>query len=151
MTVYADGDESVIFKNWFDNKSSGVSTVQFQQYTDICGRCHFPYQAGLLPGISWEKLMMNSNDHFGQPLNLTEVEIRTMMRYLLDNSAGHINDEISSQILKTLDYNPIPIRITKTPFFIKKHNNLENNKNIVQCDNCHKDAMIGSYKKDKLK
>ena len=151
LTAYADGNEEGIFKSWLDNKTPGVSRAQFQQYTDICGRCHFPYQAGLLPGISWEKLMINSNDHFSQPLNLTDVEVRTMVRYLLDNSAGHVNDEISSQILKTLDYNPIPIRITKTPFFIKKHKNLENNKNIVQCDNCHQDARLGSYKKDKLK
>ena len=151
MTAYADGDEAEIFKRWFDNKNSGISTVQFQQYTDICGRCHFPYQPGLLPGISWEKLMLNTNEHFGQSLNMTEVEIRSMIRYLLDNSAGHVNDEISSQILKTLEYNPIPIRITKTPYFIKKHNYPGNNKNIVQCDSCHQDARVGGYKNDKLK
>lgn len=144
--VYADGDDAGIFTRWMENKKPGVSAVKFKQYKDLCGSCHFAYQPGLLPGMSWEKIMTKLESHFGQSLKMTEVEKRIMMRYVLDNSAGHVNDEISTQILQTLQYNPVPIRITKTTFFIDKHNHLENQKNIVQCDNCHQDAGQGYYR-----
>ena len=153
LNASADGDEDGIFKRWFESKNSGISSVKFEQYNELCGSCHFPYQAGLMPGISWEKMMNNLDDHFGQPVKMTDVEIRSMRRYLLNNSAGHVNDEISNQILKSLKYNPVPLRITKTLFFIDKHNQDHkklNRKNMGQCDSCHQDARHGSYDKDKV-
>lgn len=153
FSVYADGDEEGIFKRWFENKNAGISAVKLDQYNDLCGSCHFPYQPGLLPGISWETMMNNIDNHFGQTIKMTDVETRTMRRYLLDNSAGHVNDEISNQILKSLKYNPIPVRITQTPFFMDKHNQLINKvkqQNMGQCDRCHQDAQQGLYKKQKI-
>ncbi len=153
LNASADGDEAGIFKRWFESKKSGISSVKFEQYNELCGSCHFSYQAGLMHGISWEKMINNLDDHFGQPVKLTEVEIRTMRRYLLDNSAGHVNDEISIKILQSLNYNPVPLRITKTPFFINKHNpehNKLNRDSMGQCDNCHQDAQLGDYNKDEV-
>lgn len=140
---FADGDSSKIFKDWYNNKS-GVSSVKFQQYNEICGNCHFPYQPGLLPAVSWQQIMSNTENHFGKPLNLSSVELRTMTRYLLDNSAGHVNDEISNNILQSLKYDPLIIRITETPYFINTHSPSVN-KDIGQCDNCHQDAIQGLY------
>ena len=153
FSVSADGDEEGIFKRWFESKNAGISAVKFQQYNDLCGSCHFPYQPGLLPGISWEKMMNNLDEHFGQKVKMTDVETRTMRRYLLDNSAGHVNDEISNQILQSLKYYPAPVRITQTPFFVDKHNQLKNKvklQNMGQCDLCHQDAQQGLYKKQKI-
>lgn len=152
FSVSADGDEEGIFKRWFENENAGISAVKLQQYNDLCGSCHFPYQPGLLPGISWGKMMNNLDEHFGQTIKMTDVETRTMRRYLLDNSAGHVNDEISNQILQSLKYNPIPVRITQTPFFVSKHYQFENKvklKNMGQCDRCHQDAQQGFYKINK--
>lgn len=152
LNAYTD-DEEGLFKRWFENKNNGISAVKFEQYNDLCGSCHFSYQPGLLPGISWENIMSHLNDHFGQTVAMTDVEIRTIRRYLLDNSAGHVNDEISNQILQSLRYNPVPVRITKTPFFMSKHNSLYKNKkfkNMRQCDSCHQDARQGYYDKQKL-
>ncbi|MCW9014666.1 MAG: diheme cytochrome c [Gammaproteobacteria bacterium] len=146
--TYADGDGGKIFKDWFQSKSPGVSAVKFQQYNEICGSCHFPYQPGLLPAVSWEKIMSNTDNHFGITLKLSAVESRTMTRYLLDNSAGHVNDEVSYNILRSLKFDPIVIQITKTPYFVNKHSQLDykdNTKNIGQCDNCHQGAIQGRY------
>ncbi len=81
---------------------------------------------------------------------ITDVETRTMRRYLLNNSAGHVNDEISNQILQSLKYNPVPIRITKTPFFMYKHNSLYKKEDIQKmgkCNTCHQAARQGYYDK----
>lgn len=147
---YADGDGEKIFKDWYQSNNSGVSAVEFQQYNEICGSCHFPYQPGLLPAVSWEKVMSNTDNHFGSTLKLTTVELRTMTRYLLDNSAGHVNDEVSYNILRSLKYDPVVTRITKTPYFVNKHSQLDhkdnaNAKSIGQCDNCHQGAAQGEY------
>ena len=145
---FADGDSSKIFKDWYNNKKSGVSSVKFQQYNEICGSCHFPYQPGLLPAVSWQQIMSNTENHFGKPLNLSSVELGTMTRYLLDNSAGHVNDEISNNILQSLKYDPLIIRITETPYFLNTHSPSDykdKTKDIGQCDNCHQDAIQGLY------
>lgn len=148
LAAHAD-DDGKLFELWNDSHKAGVSAVKFQQYNDICGRCHFPYQPGLLPGISWEKVMMDIDRHFGQPVQLTSVEKRTIMRYLLDNSAGHVNDEISNKILQSLKYNPIPMRITQTPYWKYTHSRLSDNnleKQAYQCNSCHQNAKQGQYK-----
>jgi len=145
---FADGGIGRIFKDWHENKNPGVSSVKFQQYKDICESCHFPYQPGLLPAVSWEKLMSNIDNHFGKNLMLSPVEKRTMTRYLLDNSAGHVNDEISYNITQTLKYDPIITRITNTPYFVDTHKSLDykdNKLDIGQCDNCHQNATQGVY------
>ena len=148
--IYADGDEEGIFKRWIETKNAGISSIKLQQYNDLCGSCHFPYQPGLLPGVSWEKIMNSLNSHFGQPVKMTDVETRTMWRYLLDNSAGHVNDEISDQILQSMKYDPVPVRITRTPFFIDRHNQKGEIENIGQCDRCHQDAQQGAYNSEKI-
>ena len=145
---FADGDNSVIFKEWYNSKKPGVSSVKLQQYNEICGDCHFPYQAGLLPAVSWQKIMLNTEKHFGKPLDLSSVNLRIMTRYLLDNSAGHVNDEISYNILQSMKYDPLIIRVTKSPYFVKTHSPLdykENTKDIGQCVNCHQSAAQGVY------
>lgn len=145
---HADGDDGFFIDRWYNSHKPGVSAVQFKQYNEVCGRCHFAYQPGLLPAISWEKVMSNMDNHFGQPLQLTKVEQRTMMRYLLDNSAGHVNDEISNKILESLKYNPVPVRITETPYWKYAHRKVEASEiehRAYQCQQCHQGASQGKY------
>lgn len=142
---HADGGGEI----WSYNQKPGVSVVEFKQYDEICGSCHFPFQPGLLPTSSWEKIMTHSDNHFGERLKLSSVEKRTMTRYLLDNSAGHVNDNISHKILKSLNAGPSITQITKTPYFLRKHSQLDDDektiKSMVQCDQCHQDAKQGKY------
>ena len=144
----ADGDVLTIFKEWDESKKPGVSAVKFQSYNEVCGSCHFPYQPGLLPAVSWGAIMSETENHFGRDLKLSSVELRTMTRYLLDNSAGRVNDEISNNILQTLKYDPVVTRITKTPYFVNMHSQLDDKasmKDIGQCDSCHQGAAQGKY------
>lgn len=145
---FANGDRGKIFGDWSKSKGPSVSAVKFQQYNEICGSCHFPYQPGLLPAVSWEKIMSDVDNHYGKKLKLSSVELNTMTRYLLDNSAGRVNDEISNNILQTLKYEPVVIRITKIPYIVNNHSQLvdeEKMKKFGQCDSCHQGAVQGKY------
>ncbi|WP_078461316.1 hypothetical protein [Solemya velum gill symbiont] len=148
LTSSADGGEDRIFKEWYESRNSGVSAVKLQQYNKLCGSCHFAYQPGLLPALSWEQIIFNFDNHFGVNLNLSPVDKRTMARYLLDNSAGHVNDDISNKILQSFNYEGIVNRITQTPYFVDKHSQFNSSVNSVsvgQCDGCHQNAMQGKY------
>jgi len=146
--LYAEESVGKRFNGWYGSGSPGVSAVKFQQYNEVCGRCHFPYQPGLLPAMSWEEIMLNADNHFGEALKLSPVELRTISRYLLDNSAGRVNDDISNSILQTLIFDPVVIRITEAPYIVNMHNQLEDEKKIRgfgQCDRCHQGAAQGKY------
>jgi len=145
---FADSARGKIFEDWFKSKSPSVSAVKFEQYNEICGSCHFPYQPGLLPALSWEKIMSDTDNHFGKKLKLSSVELMTMTRYLLDNSAGRVNDELSNNILQTLKYDPVVIRITQIPYIVNKHSQLDDEekmKKFGQCDSCHLGVAQGKY------
>ena len=92
--------------------------------------------------------MSDADNHYGKKLKLSSVELNTMTRYLLDNSAGRVNDEISSNILQTLKYEPVVIRITKTPYIVNNHSKLDDEekmKKFGQCDSCHQGASLLLY------
>ena len=147
FTSYAYGDEK-IFKDWYESRNPGVSAVKLQQYNELCGSCHFAYQPGLLPATSWAEIVTNFDDHFGKILKLSSVEKRAMARFLLDNSAGHFNDEISNKILQSFNYESIVKRITQTPYFKERHSQFDSSVSSAsagQCDKCHQDAMHGKY------
>lgn len=142
---HADGGD----EPWSYNQKPGVSAVEFKQYDEVCGSCHFAFQPGLLPTSSWEKIMTHSDNHFGKSLKLSSTNKRTMTRYLLDNSAGHVNDDISHKILRSLRAGPSITQITKTPYFVKTHSQLGDEKemkSMVQCEQCHQGAKQGKYK-----
>ncbi|MDH3353730.1 MAG: diheme cytochrome c [Chromatiales bacterium] len=148
FTSYADGDAEKILSKWSDNEKNGVPPVELRQYSTICGNCHFPYQPGLLPPLSWEMTISNFDKHFGKVLHISTLNRKIISNYLLDNAAGRVNNELSNKILQTLSYDPVVIRITDTPYFMKRHHDVDNRDNIKlmgQCDQCHKDAIQGKY------
>ncbi|MDX2477168.1 MAG: hypothetical protein QNL05_07365 [Gammaproteobacteria bacterium] len=108
----------------------------------------FSLSTGFTPCRVLGKSVVRHHNNFGKNLNLSPVEIRTMSRYLLDNSAGRVNDDISNNILQTLKYDPVVVQITKMPYFVNKHSHLDDKekmKDIGQCDSCHQRAAQGKY------
>lgn len=143
------------FWNWFGKSKTGVASVEKEQYPKACGTCHFAYQPGLLPVLSWEQLMNQLDDHFGEKLEIPQGDVNLIRSHLLDNAAGRVNFELSNQIMSaqaTTD-NPAPLRITETAFFIQKHKGIppqevSGNQAIASfsyCDSCHTKASSGSY------
>ena len=45
---------------------SGASAMNNPLYKQECGSCHFAYPPSFLPARSWEKIMKNLSDHFGE-------------------------------------------------------------------------------------
>ena len=130
-----------------------VAVVRDDFYKAECASCHFAYQAGLLPSRSWEKLMGDLSHHFGTDASLEREEIQKILKYLTDNSAEKFTQyKRSKKINDSIAANETPLGVTKTGYFIKKHEKIARRhitqkevKSLANCMACHTAADKGSY------
>lgn len=139
--------------SWLGSRSLDVAPVEYQLYRDECGSCHFAYQPGLLNAASWERVMAGLDDHFGDNAELSPVTAETIRRYLLDNAADRSDYKRAQKIAASQARGEPVLRITETPYFIRKHDELPramvmDNPEIgsfSRCAACHTGAETGSY------
>ena len=144
--ILADGE--YIDPLWENNTEARVLAVDNDLYKRSCGSCHEAYPAGLLAPQSWEKIMMNLNTHFNQKIVLNKKEQSIILNYLLGNAAGRAKYKLSHNLIEKIKTTP-PIRITKLPYFIKRHQGITDK--LTNCSNCHTQASQGSYDKKEVK
>jgi hypothetical protein len=128
-----------------------------KQYTEECGACHFAYPAGLLPARSWEKLLSNLNDHFGENAELGADVARSLNAYLTKNAADKVRNRLSQRIARSVAHTT-PLRITETSFFKREHREVpqrlvkDNPKvqSFSRCPVCHTRAARGSFSENEI-
>jgi hypothetical protein len=138
--------------NFFGGKA-GVKPVNNQLYKNECEACHFAYQPGLLPEKSWNKMMSNLENHFNTDASLAEEDFKIIKEYLIKNSAEKAMEyKRSSRIVNSIRPGDIPESISKTPYMIKKHNEIrpalitqDEVKGLFNCVACHTTAEKGIY------
>ncbi len=131
--------------------------VDNQTYKDQCGACHFVYQPALLPSASWEKILADLEDHFGESVDLEDEAKKEILMYLKSNAAETSAAKRAVKIMQSLG-NQVPIRITDIPYIRKKHMGIPpdflNNKAIgsqANCAACHTTAESGLYDDDNVR
>ena len=152
-----NGEEWSLF-NLSSLKHSGVVRVDNIIYKDECGSCHMAYSPGLLPVDSWKKVMLNLEDHFGDNAELEQSTYQELLEYLTDNAADKSEYRRSKKIVRSLKTNETVNRITETPYFIRKHDEIPkqfvvgNTKvgSFSQCNLCHLNAKKGSFSEDEV-
>jgi mono/diheme cytochrome c family protein len=130
-----------------------VAPVRHALYAKECGSCHMAYPPGLLPARSWQKLMGNLADHFGDNAELPQEDAATIADYLARNAADRSNDRRSVKIADSLTARQTPLRITQMPYIAAKHREIPprlvagNPKvgSLSQCAACHTKAEAGSF------
>ena len=55
--VWSDDDFRWDEIDEYRHRSNGVKTVTNPVYVEECGSCHMAYPPGLLPALSWQKIM----------------------------------------------------------------------------------------------
>ncbi|MBT6011872.1 MAG: hypothetical protein HOG80_10870, partial [Candidatus Marinimicrobia bacterium] len=125
VTGAALGDNDGYFNRLFGGANPpGVAPVKNPQYLEECGSCHFPYQPGLLPARSWTKLMADLENHFGENAEVATDDLNSLSSYLEKNAADHANYKRSKKVMRSLNPSDTPLRATKTPYLISKHDEL---------------------------
>ncbi|MBL4911382.1 MAG: diheme cytochrome c [Alteromonadaceae bacterium] len=136
----------------------GVMPVKNSEYQNECSSCHMAYSPGLLPAKSWQKIMTNLDDHFGDNAELLPESQQNIANYLLKNAADKSNYYRSKSIVRSLRNHKVVDRITQTPYFIRKHHEIPkryviNNPKVgsfSQCNACHLNAEKSSFNEDEV-
>ncbi len=140
-------------------KLGDVAVANNAVYQKECGSCHFAYQPGLLPKRSWNKMMNELDNHFGDDASLDPKTTNYLKNYLIQNSSDNsLEYKRSKKITSSIASNQVPLRITKTPYFIHKHNEIPKKMitqkdvgNIGNCVACHTTADKGVYSERDIK
>jgi len=130
-----------------------IRFVQSETYTTECASCHLGFLPGFLPARSWKKLMAGLDDHFGENASLDKPVADEILDFLNANAAGAAKSSPrSKRIERLMSKDDDTIRITETPFWIRKHASVkgwvwkrEKVGSKAKCDACHGDAAKGLY------
>ncbi len=121
-------------------------------WQESCSECHMAYHPSLLPERSWQRILGEQHEHFGEDLFLTTATVDELLAYAKHNSAEQVSREASWRMLQSLAADARPVRITETPSWKAQH------REIVaatwehpavnggfNCDACHRDAGEGGF------
>ena len=133
-------------------KFIGTPLADNPQWRSECGSCHLPYHPNLLPSRSWKALLAGQAQHFGSDLALDAATSAALLEYAKTNSADKLVTEASYKITRSLKPADTPLRITETPYWVKKHRNItpaqwqsDAVKSKANCAACHLDADEGTF------
>lgn len=147
-TAFADGRD----------RGPDVAPVTNALYQQECASCHMAYQPGLLPARSWQRLMDNLADHFGDNAELAPEDQAAITAFLTANAADRASEKRARKIAASLRSDDAPLRITDTPYIKSKHDELPVRlvtgnpkvKSLAQCNVCHTRAERGSFSESQI-
>ncbi len=107
-----------------------------------CGACHMDYSASLLPARSWQTILDNLQDHFGENASLPEpTRLKILAYYTKAAGDGGKGDKWYMRGVRAAD---TPPRITKMPFWRGIHGGFSvasftrpNVRKPGNCSGCH--------------
>lgn len=133
-------------------KFVGADLADNAQWREECSSCHIAYHPKLLPSRSWKAVMAGQAQHFGSDLALDAAASAAILEFLTVNSADGHPTEVSFKVTRSLKPAEAPLRITETPYWVKKHRKITPAqwqsvavKSKTNCAACHHDAEKGTF------
>ncbi|WP_448207132.1 cytochrome C [Azospirillum sp. sgz302134] len=124
----------------FANEFEHVRPVSHEPTRKECGECHMAFQPGLLPAASWDRIMDQLDNHFGEKASLPPDVAADIRSYLTRNAAGRGDGQL--------------LRITEQRWWTREHRfrpeiwGRSDVRSKVDCEACHRDAARGLYEDD---
>jgi len=117
-----------------------------------CGACHMAFPPQFLPARSWEKLMGNLANHFGENASLPETARAEIAAYLTAHAADAPTTQHGKRFMRGIAAGATPLRVTETPFWQEGHSEISPGrfaspavKTAANCMACHRDAGQGAF------
>ena len=118
-------------------------------FVSECASCHTLYPPNLLPKKSWQLIMSDLENHFGDDASIDEESNKQILAFLLNNSAEVSTSEASWNFLNSIDNKDI-IALSDTTYWKNTHKDIpkefyenENIKTKANCKACHSDIEKG--------
>lgn len=128
-----------------------VPPVKDPQVLKECGSCHMAFQPAFLPARSWNRMMDELADHFGEDASLPAEKREAIRQYLTANAGDVVTQGRARKYMKWVAPGGMPQRITENPDFERKHRFAESvwkDPKVVtrsNCPACHRGADRGWY------
>lgn len=119
-----------------------------------CGACHMAFQPAFLPARSWNRMMDELADHFGEDASLPAEQAQAIRRTLAANAGDVVTAGRARKYLRWIAPGGTPQRITENPDFQRKHrfaDRVWRDPKVVtksNCPACHRGAEQGWYDDD---
>jgi hypothetical protein len=117
-----------------------------------CGACHLPFAPAMLPAKSWQSMMGDLKNHFGDDASLDAATADRITRYLVANAGDSAGQRYSGKLLAGVTAGNAPLRITELPKWVREHRKVPDwewkHKDVgtkANCLACHTDAARGYY------
>jgi hypothetical protein len=130
----------------------GPKLADNAQWRDECGSCHLAFHPSLLPSRSWQRIMTEQKQHFGADLGFDAATSAALLAFMTAHSAERHQTEPATKIDLSLKAEITPLRITETPYWVKKHRDIAEShwksplvKSKSNCAACHLDAEAGTF------
>lgn len=143
---------------WADGNENLAPAVTNQKWKTECSACHMAYPPSLLPERSWRKMMAGLGSHFGQDASLDALTAQEITAFLANNSAERGVNKRTKKVMGSLGPNEIPLRITETAWFIRKHDEISSQVwkrpkvgGPANCAACHGGAERGDYSEHQIR
>ncbi|MDH5694218.1 MAG: diheme cytochrome c, partial [Gammaproteobacteria bacterium] len=127
-------------------------------WREACGECHTAFHPTLLPARSWNRMMDEQSEHFGEDLGLEAEAVQEIQNFLVANAAESGITEPAHKVNKSIPKDQAPLRITETAYWKKKHKDIEDkywkSKKVgskAACEACHRDAKQGWFEDSNMK
>lgn len=128
-------------------------------YKEECASCHMAYPAHLLPARSWQKILTGLEHHFGDNASLDPATLKTLSRYLQDNSADTADTRRARHLLRSLPADSTPLRISALPYIRRQHHEIPTRyisanpqvKSLGNCVACHAGAEQGIFSEHQVR
>ncbi len=141
--------------------ANGNVKVDYQKehadFYDECIACHTLYPPFTLPKASWNKIMSDLENHFGDDASLDEESAESIRSYLIANAAESSTKESAFKIMQSMERHDT-IAVTQTPFWKDRHDDIEENvfkhakiKSKANCKACHSDIESGRIENENIK
>lgn len=135
-----------------DKKGFAVTEKPNKAWQSECSSCHTLFHPTLLPAASWEKIMADLEDHFGDNASLDENTRKEVLEFLVSSSAEHSTSEAPQKLLRSIKKGDVPIQITEIAYWKRKHSEIPSDvfkrktvKSKSNCIACHPGAEVGSF------
>ncbi len=130
--------------------SGGARVPVLPTYQQECAACHIAYPPGMLPAASWQHLLGSLQQHYGTDASLDEASLREISGWL----------QVHAGTYKRVSEAPPQDRITKSAWFLRKHNAREVPPEVwtrpavggaSNCAACHTQAADGRFSERDIK
>lgn len=126
-------------------------------FVNECVSCHILYPPQLLPKKSWQLVMSDLENHFGDDASIDTVDNKNILNFLETNSAESSTQESSVKMLDSIKNKDI-IAITKSSFWENTHKEIPKEvfthkriKSKANCKACHRDIEKGLIEDENIK